>query len=81
MPQQQETVEVVETTVYVERPTTDSKVIVVKEQKSAGSPNKQKTLSVLTVTDNKGCPTRDPSSYGVFLKSERVENGILCYYD
>lgn len=41
----------------------------------------QQTLSVLRITDGTGCPTRDPSSFGVFLKSERQATALVCYYD
>lgn len=41
----------------------------------------QQTLSVLRIVDGSGCPTRDPKSFGVFLKSERQGSTLLCYYD
>lgn len=86
-PKQEETVETVETTVYIERDASgfdsndDSNVVVVKEQKKVTPAQPPKTLSVLQVTTGQGCPSRDPNTYGVFLKSEKVEDGLLCYYD
>jgi len=85
VPEKEETVETVETTVYIERQLTgaadDSTVTVVKEQKKVTPVTPPKTLSVLQVPAGQGCPSRDPNSYGVFLKSERVQDGLLCYYD
>lgn len=81
VPQEQKTVETVETTVYVERQSPDPKVVVIKEEKIVTPAKPQKTLSVLQISDGKGCPSRDPNSYGVFLKSERAQNGLFCYYD
>jgi len=86
VPPEEETVETVETTVYIERqPATgnskDSNVTVVKEKKKVAPARAPKTLSVLQVPAGQGCPSRDPNSYGVFLKSERVQDGLLCYYD
>jgi hypothetical protein len=42
---------------------------------------KKNTLSVLKITDGSGCPARDPSTYGVFLRSEKSSDAVLCYYD
>jgi hypothetical protein len=39
------------------------------------------TLSVLRIVDGDGCPDRDPKSFGVFLKSERQAEVLICYYD
>ena len=80
-PQQQETVETVETTVYVERQSQQPQVVVVQEKKTVTPVQPPQTLSILQVTDGQGCPRRDPSTYGVFLRSERNDKGLLCYYD
>ena len=87
VPPEEETVETVETTVYIERQDPNqvaagnSQVIVVEEKKRSAPPQPQKTLSILKVTTGQGCPSRDPNTYGVFLKSEKAEDGLLCYYD
>lgn len=86
VPPQEETVESVETTVYIERQPSgdngkDANVTVMKEKKKTAPVRATKTLSVLQVKTGQGCPSRDPNSYGVFLKSERVQDGLLCYYD
>ena len=47
----------------------------------AKQPVSIQALSVLRVTDGLGCPARDPSSFGVFLQSERQGNVLVCYYD
>lgn len=80
--------ETVETTVYIERqlptnkPSKDPNVTVVKEKKKKVAPVRPpQTLSVLQVMTGQGCPSRDPNTYGVFLKSERIKGGLLCYYD
>lgn len=41
----------------------------------------QATLSVLRISDGAGCPKRDPVSFGVFLRSEREDEVLICYYD
>lgn len=41
----------------------------------------QQALSVLRIVDGNGCPDRDPNSFGVFLKSERQGQVLICYYD
>jgi hypothetical protein len=63
----------------------ETKVVTVERTttiiQTAPEPVAPEALNVIRVDNGQGCPDRDPATYGVFLSSERVENGLLCYYN
>jgi hypothetical protein len=68
-----------------EPPQPQTKVVTVERTTTiiqpAPEPASPDALNVIRVENGQGCPDRDPATYGVFLSSERVENGLLCYYN